>query len=224
MTIYDSPQLRNELGVFEDRRDAGQKLAALLATHEKKLDAILAVPAGGVPVAVEMGKRLQLPVDVAVVSKATFPWTTEAGFGAVAFDSTTRLNEPLVRQAGLTDREISTAVAEAKAKVERRVKKFHRTQPFPELRAKNLVLVDDGLASGFTMQVAVEAVCKANPARTVVAVPTAHASSLDLLQTRVDAIYCCNIRRGQRFAVAAAYLHWRDVTEQEAVGLIAASK
>jgi predicted phosphoribosyltransferase len=224
MTVFDEARLKDKPGVFEDRFDAGAKLAQLVKRHEGRTDLVLAIPAGGVPVAVALARVLEIPVDAAVVSKPTLPWTTEAGFGAVAFDGTTRFNAPLVRRTGLTEREIAEAVAEAQSKVNRRVESFHRRVAFPEIAKKSVMVIDDGLASGFTMQVAVEAIGHFNPARVTVAVPTAHAASLKALEPRVDEVFCCNIRHGNRFAVADAYLHWCDVGEAEAIRLIEESR
>jgi predicted phosphoribosyltransferase len=223
MTVVEYEELRNREGVFADRSEAGDKLAGLLDGYRDTDTVVLAIPAGGVPVAVEIGRIVGLPVDVAVVSKPTLPWTTEAGFGAVAFDGTVRLNEPLVRSTGMTKQEVDDAVKAAKIKVERRVEDLRGGRPLPELAGKSVILVDDGLASGFTMRVAVEAVSHANPASIVVAVPTAHDSSLAMLEPMVGAIYCCNVRGGMRFAVASAYRRWYDVPEEEAARLLADS-
>jgi predicted phosphoribosyltransferase len=180
---------------------------------------VLAIPAGGVPVAAVIAERLQIPLDVAVVSKITLPWNTEAGYGAVAFDGTMRLNEDLLPRLGLTEEQIQQGIDETTQKVLRRVRRFRGDQPFPDLTKRQAILVDDGLASGFTLLVAVEAPRKAGARNICVAVPTGHGSSLQRVIPEVEALYCANIRTGFSFAVADAYAAWTDVTEEEAIAL-----
>ena len=180
---------------------------------------VLAIPAGGVPVAAAIAEQLQIPLDVAVVSKITLPWNTEAGYGAVAFDGTRRLNADLLPRLGLTEEQIQQGIDETTQKVLRRVKRFRGDQPFPDLTKRQIILVDDGLASGFTMLVAVEALHKAGAQRICVAVPTGHKSALQRMAQQVEAVYCANSRTGFSFAVADAYELWTDVAEPEAIAI-----
>lgn len=140
----------------------------------RRTDAIvLAVPAGGVPVTGVIARRLAISLEVAVVSKISLPWNTEAGYGAVAFDGTMRLNEDLVAHLGLTEEQIQEGVNQTTQKVIRRIKRFRGDRPFPDLTQRPAILVDDGLASGFTMLVAIEALRKTGTGAICVAVPTA---------------------------------------------------
>ncbi len=222
--LYFLPELRGRTRVFRDRIHAGAVLADMLQDLRGTDALVLAVPAGGVPVAAELARRLDLPLDVAVVSKITLPWNTEAGYGAVAFDGTIRINEPLVARAGLTARQVEAGIEETLAKVERRVRTFRGTRPPPDLAGRPAVLVDDGLASGFTMATAVAALRKAGAGRLYVAVPTAHEEAVGRLAPGVDAVYVANLRSGPVFAVADAYRRWRDVTEEEARRILQAAR
>jgi putative phosphoribosyl transferase len=94
--VVDIPELRERTGVFSDRRHAGIVLSRILSDYRGGDALIVAIPAGGVPVALAVAESLELPVDVAVVSKITFPWNTEAGYGALACDGTLRLNDALL--------------------------------------------------------------------------------------------------------------------------------
>jgi predicted phosphoribosyltransferase len=176
---------------------------------------VLAIPAGGVPVAAAVASSLALPLDIAVVSKITLPWNTEVGYGAVAFDGTVRLNQELVRRAELGEEEIRRGVEETGAKVRRRIAELRGAEEAPDLSGRSAVVVDDGLASGFTMLTAVEALRKTGPSRIVVAVPTGSLHSVEDLAARADALYCANVRGGWSFAVADAYQSWYDVPESE---------
>jgi putative phosphoribosyl transferase len=189
----------------------------MLSSYSKTDAIVLAIPAGGVPVAAAMAERLHILLDVAVVSKITLPWNTEAGYGAVAFDGTMRLNEDLLPRLGLTDDQIQEGIKQTTQKVLRRVKRFRGDRPFPDLTKRQVILVDDGLASGFTMLVAVEALRNAGARHICVAVPTGHGSALPRMAQEVEALYCANIRGGFSFAVADAYEAWTDVAEEEAI-------
>ena len=131
--IIDLPELREQTHVFQDRTHAGEILVRMLMDDDKQTGIILAVPAGGVPVGVVMAEKIGLDFDVAVVSKITLPWNTEAGYGAVAFDGTVKLNKDLVRRVNLTDEQVKMGIEKTKAKVARRVKKLRAGSPFQAL-------------------------------------------------------------------------------------------
>ncbi|HHB74942.1 MAG TPA: phosphoribosyltransferase [Desulfobulbus sp.] len=218
--LYDIAGLRQQIGVFADRRDAGRILAAMLQDWKGVPAVVLGIPSGGIPVAVEVAGALNLPLDAAVVSKILLPWNTESGFGAVGFDGTVWINEEVVSYYDLDDAAIHRQTEEALAKVQRRVRLFRDDRPWPDLQQQTVILVDDGIAAGSTLRVAVQAVRNIGGRQIVVAVPTAHLESLAPILEKVDALYCANIREGPQFAVAAAYRHWDDVDEVEAVRML----
>jgi predicted phosphoribosyltransferase len=164
--------------------------------------------------------KLNLSLDLAVVSKITLPWNTEAGYGAVAFDGTVRLNDSLVARLGLTDEQIREGTDKTSKKVANRVRNLRGERALPDLLEHRIILVDDGLASGFTMAVAIEALKKAGASSLCVAVPTGHESSIERIASEVDILYCANLRGGWSFAVADAYVKWSDVSEEEAASLL----
>lgn len=217
--LFDLLKLRNRVHIFRDRQEAGEILASMLEKYRGSDALVLGVPAGGVAVAVIIAQELNLAMDVAIVSKITLPWNTESGYGAVAFDGTVLLNHDLLSRLRLSRQDIEEGIAKTKDKVSRRMEKFRGNRPFPHLR-RPLILVDDGIASGFTLLTAVEALRKAGCREIILAVPTAHEESLTRIQEKVDAIYCPNLRSGWSFAVADAYEHWRDLEEQEVVDLL----
>jgi predicted phosphoribosyltransferase len=219
--IIEEPALRERLRVFRDRFQAGSLLAQKLREYCGKENVIvLAIPAGGVPVGYMVAKELGVPMDVVIVRKAQIPWNTEAGFGAVAWDGETVLNEPLVEQLGLTREEIEESISKTKRNIQERLRKFRGDKPMPQLRDKVVILVDDGLASGFTMLAAARSVRKSVPKNVVVAVPTASLGAIELLMPEVDKIACLNIRSGPSFAVADAYENWYDLTNEEVLKIL----
>jgi len=215
--VIELPDLRDRTHVFHDRAHAGEILAGLLGDYQSSQTLVMAIPAGGIPVAAVLARRLLLPLDVAVVSKITLPWNTEAGYGAVAFDGTTRLNRDLLSRLRLSEKEIESGKTATAGKVKRRVGTFRGSRPYPDLIQERVILVDDGLASGFTLLVGVEALKRSGTREIIVAVPTGSSSAVQRVAAEVDRLYCANIRGGWSFAVADAYERWADVTEEEAL-------
>ena len=219
--IVENSEYRDRTSVFRDRVEAGKVLADALKKYAGNPDVIvLAVPAGGVPVGRMIAKELVVPRDVIVARKIQIPWSPEAGFGAVAWDGKFILNEELAKELHLTEAEMEQAVAETKRNVDERLRKFRGNKRFPNLVGKIVILVDDGLASGYTMLVAVRSVKEKAPKKIVVAVPTASLGAIELLVPEVDEIVCPNIRSGPSFAVAEAYENWYDLTDEEVLELL----
>src|SRR3972149_7527951 len=119
--VFDLPDMRNRGRVFRDRTQAGVVLASMLGEYRGTDTLVLAIPAGGAPVAAEIAKRLGLARDLAVVSKITLPWNTESGYGAVAFDGSVRLNRDLIAALGLPEAAVQEGIARTKDKGARRV-------------------------------------------------------------------------------------------------------
>ncbi len=221
--IFDQPEWRNRRRVFRDRAHAGGVLAVMLRRYRESGARLLAIPAGGVPVAAVVAAELSLPLDAAVVSKITLPWSTESGYGAVAFDGSLQLNGDLIRRLALPPQTVQEGIARTREKVRRRHARLRGARPPLEFRGATAIVVDDGLASGVTMQVAIAALHRAGAREVVVAVPTGHEESVARVAQQADAVFCANVRGGGRFAVADAYEQWSDVSEDEAARLLAAA-
>ena len=217
--VVEMTELRDRAAVFRDREHAGEIMAGMLNRYTGTRAILFAVPSGGVPVAAVMAGRLRLRLEVAVVSKITMPWNTEAGYGAVAFDGSVLLNRGVLSRIGLTKEQIEEGRRSTLEKVERRLRIFRGERPLPDLEATTAILVDDGLASGFTMLAAIGALRGIGGRDVIVAVPTASAIAVELVAPAVESLYCANFRGGSSFAVAAAYKKWEDVEEEDAVSL-----
>jgi len=225
--IINDPSLRDRIHVFKDRFHAGEVLSEMIRRNVRLVDAILfAIPAGGVPVAYEISKRLKLPMDLAVVRKIQIPWNPEAGFGAVSWDGEIVLNKELIRLLELSREEVQESIRRTKNIVLERFRMFRRGKPIPDLRDKIVMIVDDGIASGYTMLVALRSLKKRSPEKIIVAAPTASTNAIEILEEEADFeeeadyIICPNIRGGATFAVADAYREWHDLTEEEVIGLL----
>jgi putative phosphoribosyl transferase len=218
--LIELAQYRDRVRIFRDRPHAGEILAGMFTAALPDDAVVLAVPAGGVPVGREVAQRLDLPVDLLVVSKFTLPWDTEAGYGAVAFDGTVRINEALVHRLRLSREDVEQGVSRTREKVSRRQRLLRGGRPLPDFKGRPVIVVDDGLASGYTLSAGVEALRKHGVEKVMVAVPTGHLDSVERLAREADCVYCANIRGGWRFAVADAYQRWSDVAEEELMEMV----
>ena len=220
--IFEIQELREQRQIFTDRFEAGETLGRMLQSKyaHREDGMILAIPSGGVPVGIKVRETLGLPLDLMIVRKLQIPGNTEAGFGAMTLDGTTFFNNDLLSQLGLSPSQIETEKRRVAMELKRRNRLFRQNRPFPDLAGKSVILVDDGLASGFTMLASIHMVKIAGASETAVAVPTAPQRSIDAISSEADKIYCANIRTKPFFAVAEAYRHWYDLDEEEVLALL----
>lgn len=218
--LIEDPSLRNKAHVFADRADAGKRLARALVGSLTDDAVVLAVPAGGVPVAYEIASHLNLPMDLMIVRKIQLPDNTEAGFGAVGPDGTSILNDRILRSLRLSETVIEQQIDKARKNVAERSRRFRRERTPHDVKDKTVVLVDDGLAAGSTMTVAVWVARENNARKIVIAVPTAPAHTVEKLLPLVDELHCLNVRDYYPFAVAEAYWNWYDVDDAEVFALM----
>lgn len=201
--------------VFKDRADAGRQLAEKLTEYQSDGTVVLAIPRGGVPVAVEVALRLEAPLDVVVTRKIPVPDEPEAGYGAIAEDGTVFLNEPLAVRLGLSQRQIALQVDEVLAEIKRRSSLYHTELPHTSLIDKTAILIDDGLASGFTMIAAIKSAQKRKAAGIIAASPVASGSAYELIKPECDSLECLLVSHSYPFAVASFYQKWHDLTDAE---------
>jgi predicted phosphoribosyltransferase len=214
--IFDNPRLRERRFIFSDRHDAGRQLGAFIKTLPAIHDPlVLAIPAGGVPIGKEVAIALGAHLSLVIVRKIRIPGSTESGFGAVTWDGEVLINERLRNALGLSAPEVKRAIAETRKNVNDRVARFTGGKAVPSLSGKTIILTDDGLASGFTMLAAIKSIRLHQPARIIVAVPTASASSTEMVAQVADQLVCLNIRSTRMFAVADAYEQWYDLDDRE---------
>lgn len=218
--VHEKRDLRDKFYVFIDREHAGRELAKFLkerlTVRENLL--VLAIPAGGVPVGCIVARELGADLDLICVRKLPIPWDPEAGFGALTPDGEIVLDPLLVRHLGLTDEVITQIAERVLVEVKRREMVFRGGRPEPVVEGRNVILVDDGLATGLTMLAAIRWVKKRRPTRVFVATPTASESAVARISCHVDALFVLNVRREMPyFAVADAYQEWRDLTDKDVI-------
>jgi predicted phosphoribosyltransferase len=200
---------------FRDRADAGRALARAVPHLEGEAAVVLAVPRGGVAVAAPLARALRAPLELMLVRKLPMPHSPEAGFGAVALDGHVVLNEPLLRLLDLPAELVDAIVAETLAEVRRRAKEYTGSDRPPEVRGKRVYLVDDGLASGFTMIAAARMVKECGPSRMALCVPVSPRDSLRAVEPYFDDLFCLIEQARPPFAVASFYEDFRDLTDAE---------
>lgn len=210
-----------QLYSYEDRTEAGRVLARELESIDfKTRPIVLAIPNGGVPVGVEISKSLNADLDAIIVRKLQVPGNPEAGFGALTSHGSLLLNESLVRSIGLNQRQIDLVVKQTQDQIARRKADYRGLVGIIQPSNRDVILVDDGLASGYTMKAAIESVRTLAPNRIIVAVPTSSGSASDLIGSEVDHLICPRIESGFIFAVASAYKKWYDVSDSEVVEIL----
>lgn len=218
--VNEDQELRYKVGVFEDRKDAGARLAVALERFRGQNAVILAIPSGGVPVGLEISACLGLPFDLLIIRKIPIPGNPEAGLGAVSLEGDMVINEDLASALLLSRGEIEELAKPVREELKLRNRTFREGRPWSPLEGKIVILVDDGLASGYTMSTALSMVRRQSPLKVVVAVPTAPFSALDMIGKKADEIFCLNLRASGYFAVADAYRRWRDLSREEVVEML----
>lgn len=212
--LIEEKAYRNKIHVFRDRLYAGSMLGTILKKDRQGFF-LFAIPSGGIPVCHAISKTLDINFDITVARKLQIPWNTEAGFGAISWDGEVEFNDKLVFELALTKDSIEKIIQETSEGISQRITKFRGNKPFPNLEGKRVTLVDDGLASGYTMLAVVKSMRKRGARYIIVAIPTASASSIELLSNYVEEIICINVREGPYFAVADAYKIWYDLSDKE---------
>lgn len=205
---------------FQDRQDAGRRLAVELHAYANRPDVIvLALPRGGVPVGFEVATALGAPLDVFVVRKLGLPWEEEVAMGAIARGGVRVLDSDLIRAARVSETEVERVTAIERAELARRERKYRGERPFPDLSGKTVILVDDGLATGSTMRAGVAALRQEGPSRVVVAVPVAAPAMCNALRDIADEIVCAMTPEPFR-AVGYWYLDFSQTSDEEVQELL----
>lgn len=202
---------------FRDREEAGQKLAEKLLDQKIKADLVLAIPRGGIPVAVKVAQRLNIPFDVQIVKKLQIPEEPEAGFGAVTADGSIVLNEQLIKQLKISPEEVRIETDRQEREARRSLWLFKQGKLVADVKNKNVLLVDDGLASGYSMLAAINFLKRFKAKKIIVAVPTAQVESYEMVRQNADNAIVLSISTKKPYAVADSYKYWWDLTDEEAL-------
>ncbi|MET4048901.1 MULTISPECIES: phosphoribosyltransferase family protein [unclassified Rhodococcus (in: high G+C Gram-positive bacteria)] len=200
---------------FRDRADAGQALSVLLDPDEFPDDVlVLALPRGGVPVAAEVATALHAQLDVLVVRKLGVPRHPELAMGAIASGRAMVINEDVIRAEKVNSVELQQVIADETRELKRREQLYRGNAPPTRIDGRSVIVVDDGVATGATMRVALEVVHRYGATHVVAAVPVAPASSRGLFQELVDEFVCVSTP-ARFFGVGASYTQFEQTTDDE---------
>jgi putative phosphoribosyl transferase len=209
---------------FRDRVEAGRMLAKALRDYVNRQDVlILALPRGGVPVAYEVAKALDAPLDIFLVRKLGVPGGEELAMGAIASGGVKVLNQEVIKMEGISDREIESVYAKEQEELKRRELAYRGNAPPLQIRDKTVILVDDGIATGSTMRAAVTALRRQRPSKLIVAVPTAPRSSCAALRLVADEVVAV-MTPEPFFAVSQSYEIFGQTSDEEVRELFERSK
>ena len=201
--------------VFEDRRSAGRALVPELRRCEFEDPIILGLPRGGIPLAYEIAVALRAPLDTIVVRKLGVPSQPELAFGAIASGGIRVINDDVVESLLSLDEETIEKIAGREMReLRRRERAYRQDRPYPELGGRDVVLVDDGLATGATMRAAAEAVMTRSPSSVVVAVPVGSASAVAKVAALVDRVICLE-SPASFYAVGQFYSDFGQTSDDE---------
>ncbi|QZP39747.1 phosphoribosyltransferase [Halobaculum magnesiiphilum] len=201
--------------MFEDRNDAGDRVAALLAERGVEAEIVLAVPRGGLPIGRAVADRLGVPLDIVSARKIGAPWNPELAIGAVASDGSVWLNEELIADAGIDDEYVAERREREREAAREKVDRYRGDRPPLELAGKRVVVVDDGVATGATMHACLRQIAAADADRIVLAVPVAPPDTLARLAAEVDDVVC--VETPSSFgAVGQFYRIFDQVTDEQA--------
>lgn len=206
--------------VFENRVDAGRRLGSRLGAYANRKDVIvLGIPRGGVPVAFEVAAALGAPLDVFVSRKLGVPGQEELAFGAIASGGVRILDQELIEAAGIAHADVERITANVRKELERREKLYRGGRQPLVVQGKTVILVDDGIATGFSMRAAIAALRQMKPARVVVAVPVAPLHTCNALRSEVDELICPS-KPEPFYAIGQFYDDFSQVTDEEVTELL----
>ena len=206
--------------IFEDRREAGGRLAAQLAPLAGERPIVFALPRGGVPVALEIARALHAPLDLLTVRKLGAPQNPELGVGAVAEDGSAVVNADMARIVGMTEADFDRTLEREVRELRRRMLRFRDGRPPLDVRNRTVIVVDDGLATGLSDLAAVRALRRRGAARIVVAAPVASPEAVAVLRKEADEVVCHTIPH-ELGGVGRWYRDFAPVSDEEVLALLA---
>ncbi len=204
---------------FHDRAEAGRRLAGQLERFRADAPVILGLPRGGVPVAAEVARVMRAPLDVMVVRKLGVPWHPELGFGAIGEGGVTLLNRDLIDEADVTPEEIRTVIVAEQESLRRRVERYRVGRAPIDLEGRTVILIDDGVATGYTVRAAIEVVRRRGAGKVVVAVPVAPPGIVDDLRKLADEVIVLETHE-PFIAVGQFYVEFPQTSDEDVARLL----
>lgn len=206
--------------MFKSRFEAGSQLARKLEQYANSEIELLAIPRGGIEVGHPIALALRRPLDVIVPRKIPCPENPELAIGAVTFDGGIEIDEKLVRELDLSESDVRKLAHSVQEDIERRLTLYRGNKPRPQLHSKPVMLIDDGLATGYTMIAGIKSVRQDAPSRLTVAVPVSPGTTYERIRELVDDLIVLHVARDPLFAVSGFYDNFRDLRGEELIKLL----
>jgi putative phosphoribosyl transferase len=211
------------MAFFVDRVDAGKRLASALKNFSAEKGIVLAIPRGGVVVGYVIANTLNLPLDVIIPRKIGAPDNPELAIGAVAEDGTSILDQNLIKYLGVSREYVVEETERQKQEIRRRLKLYRQDTSYPDLKGLDVIVVDDGIATGSTMKAALASVKNRGAASITVAVPVGPPSTIEELEKMADRVVC--IYTPEFFqAIGEFYRDFNQTSDEEVIGLLLENK
>ena len=209
--------------LFRNRMDAGQKLAAHLAGYRRASPVVLGLPRGGVPLAYEVARALDAPLDICVVRKLGAPAQPELGIGAIAEDGTIYVDRAMAKRLGVTEKALARDVEEKRASMAAQIERYRAEHPAVDVRNRTVIVVDDGVATGGTARAALQTLRTRGAGLIVLAVPVGASDTLDELAAIADEVVCLHPEDAFH-AVSPWYEDFSPTTDDDVLALLARAK
>lgn len=207
--------------LFRNRDDAGEKLSRIIKLDQTDNDPlVLGIPRGGIETGYHVAVKFDCPLEPIVLRKLPIPDNDQMGFGAVTLDRQVMLNRSLIDAGLVAENEIEGIVDEVYKEVLRRDRLYRGSRPFPDLKHRCIIIVDDGLATGITMIAAIHYARDKGAGKIIAAVPVAHAGAFKAVEEEAGRIYCLHVDNGYSFAVASFYLSFPDMKDSEVMAIL----
>ena len=209
--------------MFRNRVEAGIKLAEALKNYDNQPGIVIAIPRGGVVVGYEVARGLHLPLDIIIPRKVGAPHQPEVAIGAVTQDGTALFNEGLMNRLDLSVAEMEPEVEQVVKEIKRRMMAYRGTSELPELTGKDVILVDDGIATGATVLAALKSIKNAGCRKIILAVPVAPPDVIRVLAEEVDELVCL-LSEESFYAVGQFYRDFNQTDDEEVINLLNESR
>jgi putative phosphoribosyl transferase len=213
--------------VFKDREEAGKSLADKLVKEPGGIalanSIVIALPRGGVPVAAEIASRLKAPMDVLITRKIGAPDNPEYGIGAISENGTYWINEGAASSLGISDLEIRSIMKRETSEIQRRVHEYRGDRPMIDVRDRTVILVDDGLATGVTARVSIQALREMGAERVILAIPVGAPDTVEFLAQEADQVICLELPE-LFYSVGSWYENFQQTSDEEVIELLADSR
>ncbi|SHF44121.1 Predicted phosphoribosyltransferase [Desulforamulus putei DSM 12395] len=205
--------------MFKNRIDAGQRLAESLKKINIQEGIVIAVPRGGVVVGAQVAQALDIPLDIIIPKKVGAPQNPEVAVGAVTEDGTVIYNQNLLNRLGLSEKDLAPAVQKIISEIKRRMTAYRGSSKSPDFSGKHVILVDDGIATGFTIMAALRSIKNAGCQAVTLAIPVAPPDTVERLEKEVDHLVCL-VSEEPFYAVGQFYRDFSQISDDEVISIL----